>query len=451
MDFSELKSVHLVGIKGVGMTALAEILRSHNIAVTGSDVADVFITDAVLLRLGIPVTEGFSEENIHKPDLVIHSAVWTKENNPEIIAALEKKIPLMSYPQALGILMQQKFGIAIVGSHGKTTTTALLAYILKEARMDPIAVVGSVANNWKSNALSGRGKYFVVEADEYQNKLQYLNPLAVILTNVDWDHPDYFPTKESYKKVFVDFVSRIPRHGFLVACGDDAIVQNIITHARCSVLTYGTKEINDCVVRYDAARLTPDGFLQRFTLRFDSSSVRDIEMRLPGEHNALNATAAFLLAKKLGVSEEKIRTGIETFSGTARRFEYKGIFHGAKLFDDYAHHPQELRATLHAARQYFPTERLWAVFHPHTFSRTEALFDDFVGSFDNADTVIILDIYASAREKKGAVSSRDLVEKINSYGVKKAVHCPTIEDATKYLLENVESNSIVMTLGAGDV
>lgn len=454
-SLAETKRVHMIGIKGAGMAALAEILSGRHISVGGSDTSEHFFTDDVLRRRGIRYAEGFSPDNIPEDaDGIVYSTAYTPENNRELAAAFDRArksdICLMSYPEAVGAISRERLSVLVSGTHGKTTTSALLAETLKALHADPLALVGSSISNWGGNALLGSGKYFVLEADEYQNKFRYYEPWSVLLTSLDWDHPDFFPDAESYAETFRALLRRIPLHGFLIFCGDSAAVADAAASARAQKRSYGFLSENDIrIADYEPLREGP--FHQQFRLFEGERDLGLFRLRLAGKHNAQNAAAvvAFLLAIKFDIDD--IRRGMEHFFGTARRFERVGEYRGALVYDDYAHHPEEIRATLSAFRELFPERDIVAVFHPHTFSRTKALLEDFAQSFDAADRVIVLDIYGSARESIGGVSSADLVALMNRYRPDRAAHIPTSEEAIRVLKETLEANDLLVTLGAGDV
>ena len=449
--------VHMIGIKGAGMTALAELLVRHGAQVTGSDVAEVFFTDAILAKLGIAVNQSFDPKNIPKEaTLVIYSTAYTREKNEELAAAFDSGIRVMSYPEALGALTEEKLTLAVCGTHGKTTTSALLADTLQYLGKDPAAIVGSRIMSWGGNALSGRGDYLVIEADEYQNKLAKYSPFAVILTSIDFDHPDFFPDMESYERVFAEFVARIPAQGVLVYCADSASVVRVAGHARCRTVSYGTLPESDFqVVEYTPEKM---GFLaekemvrQTFSVLRAGETYGTFQLQLAGVHNALNATAVLALLSTLKLDSDRVKNALARFSGTERRFEYIGERYGALIYDDYAHHPEEIRVTLRAFRDLYPDKKLSVIFHPHTFTRTKALLTEFAQSFDDADFVRILDIYGSAREKQGGVSSQDMVDLINRFFPGKAEYVSDSQGLPEEIEKTMGRNDVIITLGAGNV
>lgn len=457
MKLLEHKKAHLIGIKGQGMTALAEVLVKNGIAVTGSDTDEVFTTDAILAGLEIPFSVGFDPDHIPPDaDLVVYSTAYAPEKNSELRSALDSGRSVMSYPEALGALSAHRLTIAVCGTHGKTTTTALLGEVLRAAKLDPTAIVGSQIAGWGGNTLVGRGQHLILEADEYQNKLRFYQPWGAILTSVDWDHPDFFPTVADYEKVFRSFVERIPRHGFLVACGDNARVREIAGTAGGARRFYGFLAGNDLRV-VDWSVIPPDvaagraGYCQTFSVEIGTDRVGPIRLRLSGKHNALNTAAVVGVALHLKLPLDQVLPAIEAFAGTKRRFERLGERGGVLVYDDYAHHPEEVRATLTAFHELYPERRLVVLFHPHTFTRTRALFEDFAQCFEDADRVFLLDIYGSAREEQGGVSSRELADRINRYTPGKAEYAPDHDTLLATLRADLRTGDILITMGAGDV
>jgi UDP-N-acetylmuramate--alanine ligase len=423
INLTKIKKIYLVGIKGAGMTALAQVLQKRKIQVLGSDVPEEFFTDRILRGLKIKVIERFNKRNVPEDiDLAVISAAYLGKGvkNEEVEWIKKRNIPILTYAQVLGALFKEKFGIAVAGTHGKSTTTAMLGLILEKAGLDPTVVVGAEVLNWQSNARTGDSKYLVAEADEYRNNFLHYLPKAMVLTRLEYDHPDFFKNFEEYQRTFSELIDKIPSNGFIIANFEDPRVKEIIKGAKCSVIGYG--------------------------FSFDK-----IELKVPGRHNLLNGQAALSAALKLGVKKETAQKALAQFKGLRRRFEIKDEKNGVIFVDDYAHHPTEIQAVLKAARDFYPHQRIWAVFQPHTFSRTKALLSEFARSFDLADQVIILDIYGSARENSGDIHSRDLVNLIRKNKGNKVVYLPTIESACSYLKENTRVKDVVLTIGAGDV
>ena len=455
IDLKKIKNVYVIGIKGSGIVAVVQLLSSMGINVTGSDTHEKFFTDSVLKKLGIKYHEKFSPTNIpDNADLVIYSTAYNLGNNEEIREAIKRKLPMKSYPEMVAYFFNERYGIAVCGTHGKTTTSALLGTVLKYCGKDPGAVIGSRVIEWGSNALIGKGELFVIEADEFQNKLRLYDPKAVVLTSADWDHPDFYKTFENYKKAFSEFVSKIPKTGFLVVWGDSVATNEIACSAHCEIIKYGFQADNDVVISnylLPVSNEKPDLMHHTFDVAFGNDNLGTFSTKLIGKHNALNAAAVIAVCHKLNLDMEKVKLAIKEFSGTSRRFEYVGKRNGAMLIDDYGHHPEEIRVTLKATRELYPDKNIIAVFHPHSYSRTEALLQDFAQSFDDCNEVVILDIYGSARENSGKVSAKDLADIINKYQRGKAEYIPKIEEVVKYLKNKINKQDIVLCIGAGNV
>jgi UDP-N-acetylmuramate--alanine ligase len=454
-----IEHIYMVGIKGSGMTALAEIFKIQGKKVSGSDVKEIFLTDKILEKIKIKIYSGFKKENLRNRknvNLVVYSTAYNFENNPELQLAKEKGYPILSYPEALSLLFNSKFGIAICGTHGKTTTTAMLALLMKDADLKPTALVGSKIKQLNASVLVGDSDYMIIEADEYQNKLAHYKPQKTILTSLDFDHPDYFKNFEEYKKVFKDFVKKIPATGTLVAWGESAFTLEVALEARCKVVLYGFFQKNSGIegdIEIDEASI------YEIKEKFEQASKKipeffvvpqDLKLKVAGKHNLLNATACLAMAKDLKISREIALNSLNNFEGTARRMEIIGKRKGALIIDDYAHHPEEVKVTLQALKDKYSNKNLICIFHPHTFTRTKALFSEFAQSFDKADEVIVLDIYGSAREKQGGTSSKKLVEKMKMFH-QKVCHLKNLDDAFEDLKDRIGGEDIVVTMGAGNV
>lgn len=475
MDISKLKYIYMIGIKGVGMTMLAQYLveqgrlrqgfGDQGIEVIGSDTKEKFMTDQVLKKAGIKVIEKFDEKNIPRDaDLIIYSSAYDTDNNIEVKTALASKIKTMTYAQALGEVFNQKYGIAVVGSHGKTTTTAWLGYVMEKAGLGPSVMVGSKVPQFNGFSIVGKSDYLVAELDEYQNKLKHFQPKVVVLNNIDYDHPDFFPSEDEYRNVFIEFIKKIPSKGILVANFDDPMIRKI-AHVNCrgKVISFAIDEVADFVA-YDIKQQGKQQFFkvkmaaddEQEDFEFNEIDLGDFNIELLGKHNIANALAVIAICVELDIDLFKIRKHLAEFKGTARRMEIMGEYRGATIIDDYAHHPTEIKTTLAALRKLYKNSKLIVVFHPHTFTRTKVMLGDFSKSFTDADEVIVLDIYGSAREKHGGVHSKDLVDRISiknkELKIKQEVkYIPSLKGCEKYLRENVERDNVVLLMGAGDV
>lgn len=441
---NKTKSIHFVGIKGVGMTPLAIIAKEAGMIVTGSDIADVFITDIPLKKAGIIPLVGFAKNNVGDVDLVIVTGAHGGFNNIEAQEAKRKNIKIITQGEAVGIFMDgeifgRKFvGISVTGTHGKTTTSAMIATVLKSNGLDPSYLIGT------SEILSlgapghyGKGRYFVAEADEYMTepnfdktiKHMWQHPTIAVITNIEFDHPDAYVSLDDTRGKFLAFASQLPGDGTLIVCGDDSQIKQLLDEFKGNRITYGFASNNDYVVE---------------------DVLRGIELSVFGVHNQLNAVAAFIVGQKVGLSKEEIEKGLIRFNGSKRRSEFIGrLPSGTLMFDDYAHHPTEIKKTLKAFREKFPTNKITCIFQPHTYSRTKLLFEQFSDSFGDVDTVILTNVYASLREKSDpSVSMRDLADKIG----KKALFLSDLSDVVEYLdAQFFGKNDIIITMGAGDV
>lgn len=433
----QYRSVHFVGIKGTGMSAVARIVKADGVKVTGSDVDEVFPTDAGLIASGIVPCRGFSASNVDHPDVVVASAAYPADH-PELIEARRQGVPVLSYPEFLGEMMAAKTGVAVAGTHGKTTTTAMLAHLLTRAGRDPQAVIGI------GDAYTGHGDLLIAESCEYRRHFLNYPAKIAIVTNVELDHPDYYRDIDDYEAAFREFTAKLPADGLLICCGDDARAVALPTAARR--ITYGCAA--NCDYRLE---MLPPGQGNRFRVYSQGSLLGDFTLGVPGHHNALNATATIALAHQLGVAVADMQTALADFHGVRRRFEYIGEFNGASIYDDYAHHPTAIAATVQACREAMPGRRIWVVFQPHTYSRTRALLPEFAAALASADRVVLAEIYASARERAGAgISSVDIAAQIPD-SVGRVLFLPTFAEIIAYLREQLQPGDVLMTMGAGDV
>lgn len=441
-----MAQIYMINIGGAGTSALALLLHGRGNVVSGVDTGDGFYTRA-LEKKGICVHTAFDAAHVTDAiDLVVYSTSVAADN-VELRAAQDAGVRTITYPEAIGELTQQMRTIAVCGTHGKTTTAGMTAYALTGAGMDPSAIVGAQIVEWGGGARVGASTILVLEADEYQNKLALYNPFGVILTSADYDHPDFFSSPESYHEVFADFIARVPQQGFVVANGDDPAVRDIVTSAQCRVVLYGAGEDNDCVI---TSRTPKSDWGQEVYIRHDGVEMV-LVTRLDGAHNAANAVAAWLASSAMSGNVRDSAKGITAFTGTARRAEMRGVLHGAVLIDDYAHHPKEIAATIAAVREKYPHRQLTVAFHPHTFTRTQALLPDFAAALSTADRVIVLDIYGSAREEAGTVHAMDLVDAINIAARDRARHIPTVAALATWMRGAFTENDVCITMGAGDI
>lgn len=438
------KKIYFIGIEGAGTSALAQIYKKLGCEVSGSDRGDHFYGE-VLKKTKIEVHKNFSKKNLPKiVDLVIYSTAF-KDDNPEIKEAKKRGLKLLPYPLALADMFNKKFGIAVCGTHGKTTVTAMSGLLLQKAKLDPTVLVGSLVKNFKGNALIGKSKYFVLEADEYQDKLKYYQPKIVILNNIDFDHPDFFPTIKEYKNVFRKFVKKLNKNCVVIANFDDENVKIAVNGIKARVIGFG-KNCGEIIYK----TLNDNNEKNRFNVFFNKKRLGIFELKVLGEYNILNFLPIIALFQIFKINLKVVKKVLADFTGAERRLQKKGRFKNFIIYDDFAHHPTEIKAAIKAVKQNFQDRKIWVIFHPHSFSRTKALLDDFSHSFIMADKVIILDIYGSARENTGNIHSQDLVEKINKNS-NKALYIPTIPKAINFLKKNLSGKGVLITMGAGDV
>jgi UDP-N-acetylmuramate--alanine ligase len=440
-----MKHIHFIGIGGTGLSAIAKVLLEQGYQVSGSDLIKSDLFESVR-SAGGTVFQGHDAEHIQGADLVVRSSA-IPDNNPEITAAKKAGVSVLKRSEFLGRMMEGKNVLAIAGSHGKTTTTSLLSWILTDLGREPSYIVGGVVENLGSNARAGNGNDFVIEADEYDHMFLGLQPDLAVITNVEHDHPDLFPTPESFEKAFQEFVDRLKPQGILILCGEDSGAKKLAAYRKSGqkLLYYGFDGNGKEYVARNVQFLADGGC--EFELIIDGDQIMDIHLQLPGEHNILNAVAAFAAADQLGLDRDNVVRAIKEFKGSERRFDIRGEYQGITLIDDYAHHPTEIKATLAAARSVFPQKRIICVWQPHTFSRTQTLFSDFTKAFDDADHVIVLDVYAAREQKPKDFSLLDLVENIAG---NHAVLVPGKNQVVEYLKNELKRNDVVLIFSAGD-
>jgi UDP-N-acetylmuramate--alanine ligase len=446
--------VHFIGIGGSGLSAIARLLLESGYAVSGSDRALTPFAEEVR-KAGAMVYVGHHPRNITGADWIVRSSAVT-EDNPEVKAAKKSGIPVYKRSDFLGRLMESKTGIAIAGTHGKTTTTAMTAWVLTKLDRDPSFIVGGVVNDLGVNAHAGTGKTFVIEADEYDNMFLGLKPQIAVVTSIEHDHPDVFPTLESMYHAFEKFVDLLPEEGTLIVCAEDAGATALIPHVRKAgrnVISYGVQgdmTINTplWVQASDMKANQRGGFDFVVTTNLASKTTGSVKVSLqvPGQHNVRNALAVLAIISVLGLSPRKAAQALADFTGTSRRFELRGEVNRIRIFDDYAHHPTEIRATLAGARARFPEARIWAVWQPHTYSRTKTLFLDFARAFRDANEVIVTEVYA-AREPKEEFTSAEIVSAMPHMSAR---YIETLPEVTEYLLKHLDAGDVLLVLSAGD-
>jgi UDP-N-acetylmuramate--alanine ligase len=439
------KHVHFVGIGGAGISAIARVLMEHGAAVSGSDLVLSRVAKA-LARDGASVFAGHRAENVRGAELVVvSSAVPT--SNVEIQAAQAAGIPVLKRPEFLGQMMNGQTGVAVAGTHGKTTTAAMIASILLEAGRDPTFVVGGVIAGLETNARAGGGELFVIEADEYDRTFLSLKPQVAVVTIVEHDHPDCYPTFDDFRAAFEEFVALVPPDGLLAVCWDDPVARSLGEQRRDAgrpLAFFGLGEGAEW--RAEEVRPNFAGGVDFLAVR-EGQTLGLVRLRLPGAHNASNATAALAVTDFLDVPFQVARSALTEFHGVGRRFEIKGEADGVLVVDDYAHHPTEIRATLRAARDRFPSQTLWAVWQPHTYSRTKTLLDEFAQAFDLADQVIVLPIYAAREKDTLGLTNASVAAALRHPDVR---HAGSLDEAVVWLATEVRPGDVVLTLGAGD-
>jgi UDP-N-acetylmuramate--alanine ligase len=437
--------VHFVGIGGIGMSGIAELLLNLGYRVSGSDLKESEITRR-LASLGGAVAIGHRAENVAADVDVVVTSSAVKRNNPEAMAARDRSIPVIPRAEMLAELMRLKEGVAIAGSHGKTTTTSLIATVLAHAGLDPTAVVGGKLNALGSNAKLGKGQLMVVEADESDGSFLRLSPTIAVITNVDPEHLDYYGTIEALQQAFVDFADRVPFYGLAVMCIDHPVVQHLIPRVGKRLVTYGVSHQADW--RADDVRLS--AFQARFAVLHRGQRLGEVSLRMVGAHNVLNALACCAVAHELGIPFTKTAEALNSFQGVQRRFTVRGEVRGITVVDDYGHHPAEIKATLAGARASFPQRRIVCAFQPHRYTRTRDLLADFATAFNDADALLLTEIYAAGEDPIPGVSGDRLFEAVKACGHRDVAFAERGELAAR-LRERLREGDLVITLGAGDI
>ena len=438
--------IHFVGIGGIGMSGIAELLLNLGYRVSGSDLRKSDITDR-LSQLGAEVRAGHAAENVPEDGHVVVVSSAVKPDNPEVAEAHRRKIPVIPRAEMLADLMRMKYGIAIAGTHGKTTTTSMVATVLAAAGWDPTAVVGGKLNSLGSNAKLGQGEFLVAEADESDGSFLKLSPTVAVVTNIDPEHLDFYSGIGQIKETFLHFINKVPFYGFVVLCIDHPNVQELIPSVTKTFVTYGFSAHAD----YRADGVVPEGMGNRFRVIRRGEPLGEVTIQAPGRHNVSNALAAAAVAAELGIPFDRIRGGLADYGGVSRRFQVKGERNGVTVVDDYGHHPVEIRATLSAAREVWPGRRIVVGFQPHRYSRTRALFRDFLSAFHDADLLYVFDVYPAGEEPIPEASGERLCEAIREHGHKAAVYAGKAGDALHEVMPRLSAGDIFLTMGAGDV
>jgi UDP-N-acetylmuramate--alanine ligase len=451
--FAKIQQIHFVGIGGIGMSGIAEVLLNLGYKVSGSDLKHSGVTERPA-GLGAVVFEGHGAENIAGAEVVVTSSAIAGEN-PEVVEAHKLHVPVIQRAEMLAELMRLKYGIAIAGMHGKTTTTSMVAAVLAGGGLDPTVVVGGRVDAMGSNARLGKSQYLVAEADESDRSFLKLSPILSVVTNIDREHMDCYRNMRDVKKTFLEFMDRVPFYGMVVACNDDPLLRRLLPEVRRRTVTYGTKRGSDFLIQLETSSVHRDGNnqgqpLSRFRVSYRKKDLGGFTLHVPGVHNILNATAAIAVGVGLDIQTEAIRAGLDQFRGVDRRFQLRGRAAGVSVIDDYGHHPTEIKATLAAARQ-CGFRKLHVVFQPHRYTRTRDLMEEFTRAFGDADSLFVLDIYAASEKPIAEVSGEALARAIREKGGRSAEYVSSFPDAVSAAASAAEDGDMVLTLGAGSV
>ena len=456
--FAKIQRIHFVGIGGIGMSGIAEVLLNLGYKVSGSDLKSSAVTQR-LAELGATVFEGHRAENIAGAEVVVTSSAISVEN-PEVAEAHTLHIPVIQRAEMLAELMRLKYGIAIAGMHGKTTTTSMVAAVLAAGGLDPTVVVGGRVDAMGSNARLGKSQYLVAEADESDRSFLKLSPILSVVTNIDREHMDCYRNMRDVKKTFLDFMDRVPFYGMIVACNDDPLLRRLLPEVQRRTVTYGTKRGSDFQVKIptlaakDTAGMghpTSDSRpLSRFSVRYREQDLGEFTLHVPGVHNVLNATAAIAVGVGLDVAVDAIRTALDQFRGVDRRFQLRGRAAGVSVIDDYGHHPTEIKATLAAARQ-CGFHKIHVIFQPHRYTRTRDLIEEFTTAFNDADSLFVLDIYAASEKPIEGITGEILAQRIREKTAKIGRYASSPAEAVDAATAVAQDGDMILTLGAGSV
>ena len=448
--FAKIQRIHFVGIGGIGMSGIAEILLNLGYKISGSDLKSSAVTQR-LASLGATTFEGHIAQNVEGAEVVVTSSAISPDN-PEVAEARRQHIPVIQRAEMLAELMRLKYGIAIGGMHGKTTTTSMVAAVLAAAGLDPTVVVGGRVDAMGSNARLGKSQYLVAEADESDRSFLKLSPILSIVTNIDREHMDCYRNMRDVRQTFLEFMDRVPFYGMIVACNDDPMLRKLLPQVQRRVVTYGTRRGSDFLIRSGAIEQQPGEHrpLSHFKVSYRTKPLADFVLHVPGTHNMLNATAAIATGIGLDIPVDTIRGALENFRGVDRRFQLKGKVADISVIDDYGHHPTEIRATLAAARQ-CGFRRVHVIFQPHRYTRTKELMEEFTTAFQDADTLLILDIYAASEQPIEGITGEALAARIQEVSGQNVRYGTSFPEVAEAVSAEAEAGDMILTLGAGSV
>ncbi len=449
--FAKIQRIHFVGIGGIGMSGIAEVLLNLGYKVSGSDLKSSAVTQR-LAGLGASTFEGHCAENIAGAEVVVTSSAIAA-GNPEVTEAHKLHVPVIQRAEMLAELMRLKYGIAIAGMHGKTTTTSMVAAVLAGGGLDPTVVVGGRVDAMGSNARLGKSQYLVAEADESDRSFLKLSPILSVVTNIDREHMDTYRNMRDVKKTFLEFMDRVPFYGMIVACNDDPLLRRVLPEVQRRTVTYGTKRGSDFLIKLNPSHENSPGDsgpLSRFRVTYRKGDLGHFTLHVPGVHNVLNATAAIAVGVGLDINVEAIRMALDQFRGVDRRFQLRGRAAGVSVIDDYGHHPTEIRATLAAARQ-CGFCRIHVIFQPHRFTRTRDLLEEFTTAFSDADSLFVLDIYAASEKPIEGITGEVLAQRVREKSGKVVHYASSVADAVSSAAAAAEEGDMILTLGAGSV
>jgi UDP-N-acetylmuramate--alanine ligase len=447
--FAKLQRIHFVGIGGIGMSGIAEVLLNLGYRVSGSDLKKSAVTER-LEGLGATVFEGHAAQNIAGADVVVTSSA-INPSNPEVFEARRLHIPVIPRAEMLAELMRLKYGIAIAGMHGKTTTTSMVAAVLAAGGLDPTVVVGGRVDTMGSNARLGRSQYLVAEADESDRSFLKLSPILAIVTNIDREHMDCYRNMRDVQNAFLDFMDRVPFYGMVVLCNDNPILRRLVPRIRRRMVSYGMRKGSDFQIRScELRKVSQRPWLSSFRVTYRGNDLGDFQLRVPGAHNVLNATAAIAVGVGLDISVFRIREALENFVGVDRRFHLRGKAAGIAVIDDYGHHPTEIRATLAAARE-CGYRNIHVIFQPHRYTRTRDLIDEFATAFSDADSLTVLDIYPASEQPIEGITGEVLARRIREKRTPPTAYASSFDEAATAVCAQAHDGDMILTLGAGSV